>query len=275
MNRLLCQGTTYYNQGIAKQKCYDCARTGTNDCGYDLGLLAAIFKDRDRTEGIHVTDLIGCLRRAYWYKTNPLPEYPYRRLTMTIGTLTHAVLEQAPSEVDIITEMPLGWEGIFGTCDAYYNNGRVVDYKTTRWLKILNLPYGEHALQVNVYGFLLKKMGYDVTSLAIQYIDMSGPTKCRKCRVPVIPQLESLASGSFTSLVCPHCGGAPRDAHLGAVTMEIPIEDEDELEGILIERRDILQSALDNQTVPEAEISFLCKGYCSYVYDCPEGQTVA
>ena len=58
-----------------------------------------------------------------------------------------------------------------------YKNGRIVDYKTTRWLKIDKLPYGSHVQQLNIYAALLRSTGPGSTIAAIQYIDMSGPSK--------------------------------------------------------------------------------------------------
>lgn len=135
-----------------------------------------------------------------------------------------------------------------------------MDLKTTRWLKPSKLPYGHHAQQVNVYAHMLKKMGYEVESLAIQYVDMSGPTKCRKCYVPV--------HMTSTGLIeCPKCGQTPKDAHLGAMVFEVPMLDDEEIEAFMIERRDVLIKAFEDEQEPEREVGFLCN-YCNHFETC-------
>ena len=163
---------------------------------------------------MHVTDLTGCLKKAYLDKAKPKPQWVHERLVLFIGTAMHGLLEEGDEIID--AELPLEAYGVRGTADVVYKaDGRVIDYKTTRWLNPSKLPYGSHELQVNIYAQLLRGMGREVSDLFIQYIDMSGPTKCRQCRLPVRPE----ASGI---LACPRCGVAPKNAHLGVALMEVP-----------------------------------------------------
>ncbi len=94
---------------------------------------------------------------------------------------------------------------------------------------------------------------------------MSGPTKCRKCRRPVRPDGEG-------NLVCPNCGNSPKDAHLGAYLVEIPLMPEEEVDHYIARRRDILVNALEDGVAPIGEPGWLCAGYCPFLEMCPEGQ---
>jgi CRISPR/Cas system-associated exonuclease Cas4 (RecB family) len=242
-----------------KAECLACARNGAA-CGYDYVLLRKMFEMANRT-GIHVSDLTGCLKLAYLKRTQPVAEYPHEMLARTLGTITHGFLEG--SDVYLDAELDLDAMGILGRADVVYKDGRVLDLKTTRWIQVERLPYGSHALQVNIYAHLLRKMGREVKDLWIQYIDLSGPTKCRKCKVPVRPAGNSYA--------CPKCGNAPYNAHLGAVKLQVPMMEAREIEGIIAARRDILDEALKAGLAPKAEPGFLC-AYCGYRDLCSEAE---
>src|SRR6185295_15008554 len=114
-----------------------------------------------------------CLRQAYYTKTSPPVEYVHDMLNRFIGTGLHQFIEGFESP-EFTNEMPLQALGLVGTADVVYDNGRVIDFKTTRWMKPAKLPYGSHAMQLNIYAALLRAQGKEVTSLAIQYIDLSG-----------------------------------------------------------------------------------------------------
>ena len=165
----------------------------------------------------------------------------------------HAQLEK--DDFNFKSELELIALGIVGKADVYYANGRILDYKTTRWLTPSRLPYGSHEKQVNIYAAMLREMGLPVTSAAIQYIDLSGPTKCRKCNKTYVP-----ANGQ---LECPICGASKEDAHLGALIFEIELAPHEQVVQAIEERRDALLTALDTRTEPTRERSYLCD-YCSF-----------
>jgi CRISPR/Cas system-associated exonuclease Cas4 (RecB family) len=228
-------------------------------CGYDFALLQKMFDESDRA-GIHTTDLLGCPKRTVLTKTKPVPEQVHTMLARVLGTLTHAVLEQEDGEA--ISEMKVSRDGIVGTVDLYYPQQKtVVDFKTTRWLKIANLPYGEHEWQVNIYAWMLEGTGQEVEKLYLQYIDLSGPSKCRKCKVVV-----EVHNGE---LVCPNCLAPQKDAHLGTALIEIEKKDTDEVTAFVQERKSIIETGLETGFV-DAEPSWLCH-YCAHRSECDEG----
>jgi hypothetical protein len=238
--------------------CLNCALSeGAPACGFDYMILRSMFDDisseQRRTE-IHVTDLTGCLRKAALDKISPAPEYVHEKMSRWMGSHMHGVLEGSNEFVD--SELPVAWDGIVGCADVVYKNGRLLDFKTSRWLYPAKLPYGSHSLQVNIYAWMLRKMGRQIDRLQIQYIDMSGPTKCRKCRVPV-----RMVEGE---LKCPQCSGFVSGAHLGAVLVDVFVMTDAEVEAQILERKEILRASLETQFAPEAEPGYLC-AYCPHL----------
>ena len=244
-------------------ECLACARTGNAPCGYDYSLLAAMFeRGEDRTKEIHVTDVTGCLRKAYYSKKVESAEYPHEMLVRYLGTQVHGAIERNDEYMQ--SEIPLKLDGLVGRTDIVYKDGRLVDSKTTRWMVLGRLPYGSHELQVNIYAYILKKQGVDVNRLQIQYIDLSGPTKCRACKKSVVS-----INGE---LRCPQCGEFVRNAHLGAALIEIPFYPEEVVKDYIENRVTSLQAALDMGFEPEKEPGFLC-AYCPAIDICKPGET--
>jgi CRISPR/Cas system-associated exonuclease Cas4 (RecB family) len=229
-----------------------------NDCGYDYAFLNALYSDKERT-GIHVTDLTGCLRKAYYEKQNGGLEYPHEMIVRFVGTAVHSYIEKFPSPY-LDNELPLEMNGLVGTADLYYKKGRVVDTKTTRWMVPNKLPYGSHVKQVNVYAQMLRSLGKPVESAAIQYIDVSGPSKCPSCKGKCVP-------GSDGVMVCTRCTRVLPNAHTGAYVVEVPLEPEEMIVEWIQTRQKILEMSLEAEATPEAEPSFLCD-YCAFAEMC-------
>ena len=110
-------------------------------------------------------------------------------------------------------------------------------------------------------------MGREVKQLQIQYIDMSGPSKCRACRLPV-----RMISGE---LKCPKCLKTPSSAHLGAVLCDVSLMTDAEVENVILGRKERLAASIEMGLMPEAEPGYLCS-YCSaYQHQCfPEGEEI-
>ena len=54
--------------------CLICSLSGTQKCGYDYAILRALYSHsevEDRAKEIHVTDMTGCLRKAWYSKSFP------------------------------------------------------------------------------------------------------------------------------------------------------------------------------------------------------------
>jgi len=250
---LLCSG----GKGeVTKDACLACARSFQQICGYDYSLIEVMLSDHERT-GIHVTDLTGCLRKAWYEKTQTQPEYLHSRAYLVIGNAMHGHLENFQGEGE--AERKIEALGIEGTMDMYHE-GVIVDYKTTRWLNPAKTPYGSHAQQVNIYAEMMRSLGFDVKRLFIQYIDMSGPTKCKTCKAMFEPDETGYLS-------CPRCGREYSAAHAGAELIEIEQYPREEVQQYITERRDYLLSSLRTNEAPQKEPSFLCD-YCNFKQIC-------
>lgn len=260
--RIKCSGTQFADD-IPVSECLACALRNNNDCGYDYALLRFMYDQVHSRPDIHATDLVGCSLRSFWSKSRQPAEYPHSMLMRSLGTITHGLLETGATDPSAWTERTFEVEGVVGTIDKYYTGAkRLIDYKTTRWLKVGNLPYGSHEVQINIYAYLMRESGHEVDSAAIQYIDLSGPTKCREHKVSVVPVADGLA--------CPVCGYYPRGAHLGAVLFEVDLMHPDEIKAFVEQRRDALTLSLELDQEPDAEPSFLCS-YCVFLEECTVG----
>jgi CRISPR/Cas system-associated exonuclease Cas4 (RecB family) len=247
--------------------CLACAvREVTPPCGYDYALLKALLSDEERQLArrarIHVTDLTGCIRRVWYDKVEPSPELVHSKLARWLGTNVHAGAE-LEDEI-AVSEVGLDAGGIVGTADVIYQNGDIVDIKTTRWLKRENLPYGSHGLQVNLYAWMQRKLGRPVGRLFIQYIDLSGPSKCRRCK-PSRP-VEMIRG----ELKCPDCLQPVYGAHLGALKFEVPLMSDQEVEDAILERKEELEASIALGDPPTREPGYLC-AYCAHLSKCNPG----
>ena len=66
----ICSGTQHLN--VTRQICLGCALENGHDCGMDYSFLTSFWDwTSDKREGIHVSDLTGCLRRSFYDKTRP------------------------------------------------------------------------------------------------------------------------------------------------------------------------------------------------------------
>lgn len=255
-NKIMCSA----GRGeMTKKACLCCALNGNNQCGFDYALLNALYQDKER-EGIHVTDLTGCIRQAYYNKVQAPLEYPHEMLNRFLGTAVHKYIEGFPTQGAYDSELPLEAMGLVGTADVVYKDGRILDFKTTRWVKMDRLPYGSHVQQLNVYAALLRAQGREVTSAAIQYIDLSGPSKCTTCKGPVKP-------GEDGVMACTRCGRTLPNAHGGAVMVEVQLEPPGVVAEWIQTRLKLLQMSLEAAETPDAEPSYLCD-YCSYQERC-------
>lgn len=163
------------------QDCISCSLS-TNNCEFSSQIIHAIIANLTKPRPFpSVTDLIGCPRRVILTRKNdiyvPLENlyYSYR------GTAFHKSLEihKVP---DSITETRFFTEidgvQISGQIDFYdIKNKILLDNKTTVSVPLFNRPYGEHAIQTNIYRYLLHKNGYEVDKIIIQYLDMKNVKK--------------------------------------------------------------------------------------------------
>ena len=106
---------------------------------------------REYSEKIHVTEVTGCLRRAYFHRTVNLP--PDANYFTFMGTAIHdALLSFIAEETEVKVENDI----LIGYADAIIEiNGEryVFELKTVR--RLPSRPYPSHVEQVNAYMNIL------------------------------------------------------------------------------------------------------------------------
>jgi len=115
-------------------------------CGIPYGLLKAgsVLMSKPRPE-VHVTDLTGCLRRAYFSKVADYYEPPSQWIAAILGIFIHSKLEQfAPPGSDI--ELSLGATTlsgvkVVGTVDLLYK-GEIRDTKCQPFGELVTMADG-------------------------------------------------------------------------------------------------------------------------------------
>lgn len=242
--------------------CLTCALSGENTCGMEYSLLRNIFAAMQHRPDIHVTDLTACLRKSYYEKKMSIPEYPHKMLSRFLGTTFHQQIGNGNRHSE--AEMPLEYDGVVGMTDRYYpDQKRLIDYKTTQRIYPQLLPYGSHEVQVNLYAHMLRQQGFDVETLAIQYVSLTGPTSCSKCKIN-----HEWVDGA---ICCPKCGRTIKNANLGVALIECRVYDDEEVRVVFDFRKGLLEEALKGEAPPIAEPGWLCKRYCPFLDLCPEG----
>lgn len=94
-------------------------------------------------EGIHVTDLTGCLDRAYWSRVMPRESGEAFAVTVSIGRWIHEALG-----VSVFREMPVEKDGIIGRIDFILD--KPVEVKTTMSERIMP----EWIEQIMAYAYM-------------------------------------------------------------------------------------------------------------------------
>ena len=235
-------------------ECLACAlKNVLPPCGFEHSYLRKMYKtmDQDRP-GIHVSDLVHCPRRAYLNKTQPIFEAPHEMLNKFYGLAVHDFLEQGNGDHG---EISIEWDGVVGRVDLF-EDGILRDYKTTKKIYEDLLPYGEHAMQQNVYAFMLKKLGHKVKRILLVYISKFGPSECSKCKVPV-------EVGTFGEMACPKCGSQPRNPNFGVKTIEVIPETEAYMEKYFRDRKMVLEKAFEANVAPDGMSGWECR-YCAH-----------
>lgn len=125
--------------------------------------------------------------RAISYKVHGTPEVNLRGINMsaTSGTALHAWMEGRLDDLfgntgRYLSETPIEYRGVKGTCDLYDRyKRRVVDFKTTsktrlnQLLKKRVMP-AEYRVQTSIYAAGLASQGYEIDEVAIVVIVREG-----------------------------------------------------------------------------------------------------
>jgi len=107
---------------------------------------------------IHVSEVVGCLRKAYYTRKNPLaiaPSNTVKLLGDTIHVALQEVLEREGYEIEFEVGLNLGGFRLSGHVDAYHpEKGVVLEFKTVS--KLPEAPYESHMRQAQIYAAMTR-----------------------------------------------------------------------------------------------------------------------
>lgn len=145
--------------------------------------LNAYDAQRDRSQQVEVgPSAIGGCRRRVWHdlKQSPKTNRETESLAAILGTFIHAGVEEAIKREDpfgdnFLIEIEVQDGDLKGHCDLFIRDkGLVVDWKTTKMKSLRYFPSQQQRMQVQVYGYLLSKMGYKVNDVSLVAIPRDG-----------------------------------------------------------------------------------------------------
>ena len=219
-------------------------------------------KDASRSRSVQTqvgpSEIGGC-RRKVWYRLNAQPETNENqsKLAAIMGTAIHAAIEDAIGHIDPESkEYLVETEVFYGDMKAHVDlfvpsTGAVIDWKTSKVKNLSYFPSKQQRWQVQLYGFLLSKNGYEVKTVNLVAIARDGSEK--DVKVHTEPYDEAIAlealdwlnqlkltdtlpepekDASFCKDYCQYydateqmgCGGLKKER---IVLSEVVIEDED------------------------------------------------
>ncbi len=151
-----------------------------------LSVLHAKDASRDRSTQTQVgpSEIGGC-RRKVWYRLNSQPETNdnQSKLAAIMGTAIHAAIEEAighldPDGKDYLVETAVAHGDMKAHVDLFIpSTGAVIDWKTSKVKNLSYFPSTQQRWQVQLYGYLLSKNGYDVKTVNLVAIARDGDEK--------------------------------------------------------------------------------------------------
>ena len=154
-------------------------------------------RSRSTQKRIGPSEVGGCRRRTYYRMHDQETTNVPLRLSAIMGTAIHTTIEQAfyradPFGSEYVLEMEVEYEGLMGHIDLYMPlKKELVDWKTTKLKNLKKFPSPEQLMQVNLYGYLLKKNGYELETVTLVGIARDGDE--RDIRVYSEPYNEKIA----------------------------------------------------------------------------------
>jgi len=183
-------------------ECLECAASHENPCQFDYPILSAMQRNLRAEAGITVTSVLNCLRKVALEARSDVYLDPSQLYHAFRGQLFHAVIAQAQADGAVCEqrfERTVAGIRLSGHPDAIYPQHRkLVEYKSTRRIPKDDSPYAGHAVQVNLYRYLVMPR-FQIDHLEIVYFDMSDVKrvkvevmKTRRVLGWLIPRLKKL-----------------------------------------------------------------------------------
>ena len=141
-------------------------------------------RDRSKQTQVGPSEIGGC-RRKVWYRLNAQPETNdnQSKLAAIMGTAIHAAIEEAithldPEGKDYLVETEVAHGDMKAHVDLFIPSiGAVIDWKTSKVKNLSYFPSNQQRWQVQVYGYLLSKSGYEVKTVNLVAIARDGDEK--------------------------------------------------------------------------------------------------
>ena len=172
-----------------------------------LHVLHAKDASRDRSQQTEVgpSEIGGC-RRKVWYRLNAQPHTNENqsKLAAIMGTAIHAAIEEAigaldPEGKEYLVETEVSFGDMKAHVDLYVpSTGAVIDWKTSKIKNLGYFPSNQQRWQVQVYGYLLSKKGYNVKTVNLVAIARDGAEK--DIKVHTEPYDETMAMAALSWL---------------------------------------------------------------------------
>ena len=169
-----------------------------------LHVLHAQDAGRDRSQQTEVgpSEIGGCKRKV-WYRLNAQPHTNENqsKLAAIMGTAIHAAIEEAigaldPEGKEYLVENEVAYGDMKAHVDLFVpSTGAVIDWKTSKIKNLGYFPSNQQRWQVQLYGYLLSKNGYEVKTVNLVAIARDGNEK--DVKVHTEPYDESIALEAF------------------------------------------------------------------------------
>jgi CRISPR/Cas system-associated exonuclease Cas4 (RecB family) len=146
---------------------------------------------------------IGGCKRKVWYRLNAQPHTNENqsKLAAIMGTAIHAAIEDAIGAIDpegkeYLVETEVAYGDMKAHVDLFVpGTGAVIDWKTSKIKNLSYFPSKQQRWQVQVYGYLLSKNGYEVKTVNLVAIARDGAEK--DVKVHTEPYDEAIALEAF------------------------------------------------------------------------------
>jgi CRISPR/Cas system-associated exonuclease Cas4 (RecB family) len=161
-------------------------------------------RDRSTQTEVGPSEIGGC-RRKVWYRLNAQPHTNENqsKLAAIMGTAIHAAIEDAIGAIDPEgKEYLVETEVTFGDMKAHVDlfvpsTGAVIDWKTSKVKNMSYFPSNQQRWQVQIYGYLLSKNGYEVKTVNLVAIARDGNEKDVKVHTEPYDEVMALAALSW------------------------------------------------------------------------------
>ena len=165
-------------------------------------------RDRSKQTQVGPSEIGGCKRKV-WYRLNAQPETNENqsKLAAIMGTAIHAAIEDAigsldPEAKEYLVETEVAYGDMKAHVDLFVpSTGAVIDWKTSKIKNLGYFPSNQQRWQVQLYGYLLSKNGYEVKTVNLVAIARDGSEKDIKVHTEPYDEVMALAALSWLANV--------------------------------------------------------------------------